>query len=175
MQRSVRHSTARKYSNLMLGILACSALAPIAAQRVISLRTPAVTSTSPTRYAELRHNLRFEGVGAEGIDDIWRGAMQGAAPGEITLRVEYRGAPMEVSQPVWPVRAMTFVAADDQARSFVAESEGTLDWRTGNLELNGSVTEGSRKGAAVAQTVHFDRDQLNGSGSIRIELVTATR
>ena len=175
MQRSARNTTARKYSNLMLGILACSALAPIAAQRVISLRTSAFASTSPTRYAELRHNVRFEGVGAEGIDDIWRGPMQGAAPGEVTLRVEYRGAPMEASQPVWPVRAMTFVAADDPSQSFVAETEGTLNWKTGNLELNGSVTEGSKKGAAVTQAVHFDRDQLNGTGSIRIQLVTAAR
>lgn len=175
MQRSVRHSTARKYSNLMLGILACSALAPIAAHRAVSLRTPALASTLPARYAELRHDVRFEGVGAEGIDDIWRGSMGGTEPGEITLRVEYRGAPTEVSRPVWPVRAMTFAAADDQAHSFVAETEGTLDWNTGTLELNGAVTEGSMKGAAVAQTVHFDRKQLNGSGTIRIELVTATR
>jgi hypothetical protein len=172
----MRHSTARKYSNVMLGVLACVALAPIAAQRMGSPRGQfALASALPGRFAEMRHNVRFEGVGAEGIDNIWRGAVGGADPGEITLRIEYRGAPMDVSQPRWPVRAMTFVAANDPAHSFLAESEGTLDWSTGKLELNGSVTEGSMKGAAVAQTVHFDRNQLDGSGSIRIDLVTASR
>jgi len=172
----MRQSTARKYSKLTLGVLACVALAPMAAQRAISPRgQSALASALPTRYAEFRHHLRFEGVGAEGIDNIWRGAMGGAEPGEITLRVEYRGAPMDVSRPLWPVRVMTFVAADDPAHSFLAETEGTLNWNTGKLELNGSVTEGSMKGAAVAQTVHFDRSQLDGSGSIRIDLVTASR
>ncbi len=153
MQRSMMLSTARKYSNVLLGMLACVALAPMAAQRTGSPRgQSALASMLPTRHAEMKHDVRFEGVGAEGIDNVWRGSVGGAEPGEITLRIEYRGAPIDVSQPVWPVRAMTFVAANDPSHSFLAETEGTLDWNTGKLDLTGSITEGSMKGAAVAQT-----------------------
>lgn len=176
MHRSMEQSVPRKCSRVMIGAMACVAIAQMVAPMAISARAQsALALTLPARYAEVRHTVRFEGVGAEGIDNIWVGTMGGATPGEITLRVEYRGAPMDVAQPVWPVRVMTFVAADDPAQSFLAETEGTLDWKTGAMRLHGSVTQGSMKGAAVEQTITIDRAQLDGGGSLRIDLTTASR
>ncbi|MDQ2766268.1 MAG: hypothetical protein M3Y30_03840, partial [Gemmatimonadota bacterium] len=64
---------------------------------------------------------------------------------------------------------------DDPAHSFLAETEGTLDWSSGVMQLSGWVTLGSRKGAAIEQTVRLNREALDGAGSLRIDLTTASR
>jgi len=124
---------------------------------------------------EIGFTVRFEGVGAEGADDIWRGPVGGNAPGEITIRVEYRGEAMRVSDPVWPVGVIAFVAADDPMKSFAAEAEGTLDWSTGAMRVVGRVSDGWMKGALFEGSLRIDPRQLDGAGTLRLDLVVAGR
>jgi len=153
--------------------LALAAL-PIASLAGLVRAQHSGSAAAPTRRAQLEYEVIFQGVGAEGTDDVWRGPLRGSAAGEITIRVEYRGRPMDAAQPVWPVRVFAFVANDDPSRSFLAEEEGVLDWTTGILELSGRVTEGWMKDAVVEQTVRLDRRQFDGAGVLRLELTTAS-
>jgi len=176
MNRSTSKSIARIRSELTRGVAACALITlPVtpAARFVGSL--PPQTSVASLTRTEVRYSVQFEGVGAEGVDDVWRGPLARATPGEITLRVEYRGVPRDVARPVWPVRVMAFVAADDPAKSFLAETDGTLDWHTGTMELTGRVSEGWMNGASVQQTLTLDPKHLDGEGVIRLEVVTASR
>jgi hypothetical protein len=175
MKRLILNPIARLRPELTRGVVACALIAlPVTPTATIVGAQPAVVSASGSR-AELRYTVRFEGVGAEGVDDVWRGPLAGATPGEVTLRVEYRGAPADVARPVWPVRVMAFVAADDPTKSFLAETDGTLDWRTGAMQLTGRVSEGWMNGASVQQTLTLDRKRLGGEGVIRLGVVTASR
>lgn len=176
MKRSILMAMARIRPELTRGVAACALLAlPFSPEATIVDAHRTGASASPGQEWELRYTVRFQGVGAEGIDNIWRGPLGAATPGEITMRVEYRGAPMDVSLPVWRVRAMTFVAADDPTKSFLAESVGILDWSTGAMRLTGHVSEGWMKGTSVEQTLRLDRTQFDGDGSLRLTVVTASR
>ena len=183
MERSILTSVVRTRPALARGVVAgvLIALPVTLAAAVLGMRAhpapPAGAAAAPGRRAELRYAVQFEGVGAEGIDNIWRGPLGGATRGEITLRVEYRGAPADVARPVWPVRVMAFVAADDPTKSFLAETDGTLDWDTGAMQLIGRVSEGWMKGARVEQTLRLDRTRFDGAGALRLDLdlVTASR
>jgi hypothetical protein len=175
MLRSREQSRGRGGSKLMRGAIAGSMIAlaawSVAGLEVHTARAAAVMA----RQAEMRYKVHFEGVGAEGVDNIWRGPFLGYTSGEITLRVEYLGAPADASHPVWRVRAMTFVAADDPARSLLAETEGTVDWRSGAMQLVGHVSDGWMRGATVDQVLHIDRIQLDGTGVLRLDVTTARR
>jgi hypothetical protein len=176
MSRSILQSMARIRPALARGVVTCALVAlPVGAAAITAQARTAGATSAIRNQAALRYAVRFEGVGAEGVDDIWRGRLGGGTSGEITLRVEYRGAPMGVAEPKWPVRVMAFVAADDPSKSFLAESDGTLDWTAGAMQLEGRVSAGWMKGASVEQTLRLDRAQLDGAGSLRLEVVTASR
>jgi hypothetical protein len=132
-------------------------------------------AAKPAERVELRYTARFAGVGAEGVDNIWVGPLGGPTSGEITLRVEHRGAEADRARPVWPVRVIAFVAADDASASFAADLDGTLDWTTGTMQVSGVVSEGWKAGTPVEQTFRFDPVHLDGEGSLRVGLVTAAQ
>ena len=74
----------------------------------------------------------------------------------------------ESARPSWPVHAIVFVAADDAARSFVAELDGTIDWKSGAMRLSGVVTDGWMAGSPIAETARINPAQLDGDGTLRI-------
>jgi hypothetical protein len=176
MKRSILHSVARIRPEIARGVMACALVALPGTPVVTDTGARAASSSvASAREAELGYTVRFAGVGAEGIDHIWRGPLGADSPGEITLRVEYRGIPSDAARPVWPVRVMAFVSTDDLARSFLAESDGTLNWTSGVMQLSGRVSEGWMKGASVRQTLRLDRNQFGGTGALRLDLATANR
>jgi hypothetical protein len=124
---------------------------------------------------EMGYTLRFDGVGAEGIDNVWTGRLRGDAHGEVTLRLWHVGPDVDRAKAKWPVKAIVFVAADDPRQSFAADMEGTIDWKSGAMRLSGGITEGRMKGAAVWQNAQLDPKQFDGAGTLTIGLLTAKR
>jgi hypothetical protein len=66
------------------------------------------------------------------------------------------------------VHAIVFVAADDAARSFVAELDGTIDWRSGAMRLSGVVTDGWMAGSPIGETAQINPAELDGDGTLRV-------
>jgi hypothetical protein len=93
----------------------------------------------------------------------------------VTVRVEYAGSEMGRNQPLWPVRALVFVAADDATKSFAGDLDGTLNWRTGRMQLSGTVTNGWRRNARIEETLSLDRERLDGTSTTRVAQLTAER
>jgi hypothetical protein len=150
----------------IIGLVGLAAPAATYAEN-ISPERARLTVAAPERL-ELGFSLHFEGVGAEGIDDIWRGQLAGPTGGEVMIRLELLAPASESARPSWPVHAIVFVAADDAARSFVAELDGTIDWRSGAMRLSGVVTDGWMAGSPIGETAQIDPAQLDGAGTLRI-------
>lgn len=125
--------------------------------------------------SSMRFSAKFDGVGAEGIDDIWTGSLAGTTKGEVTIRLEHMGSEMDRAKALWPVHALVFVAADDTSKSLITDASGSLDWRTGTLSLKGTVTDGYRKGSTIEETVTIDARTLAGNGSLEFVPELATR
>ncbi|MBA2686247.1 MAG: hypothetical protein H0U66_17320 [Gemmatimonadaceae bacterium] len=123
----------------------------------------------------MRFSANFDGVGAEGIHDVWKRELAGETKGEVTIRLEHMGSEMDRAKLVWPVRAMVFVAAEDASKSMITEANGTLDWGTGALSLKGTVTDGYRKGSAIEENVTIDARTLEGSESLTVQSELAAR
>ena len=68
-------------------------------------------------------------------------------------------------------RAQWTVAADSPERSFTAELEGMVDWKSGATHLSGVVTSGWMKGAWVQQI----GQSVNGDMSGILELAPGRR
>jgi hypothetical protein len=170
MSRITRSHPGR--SLVAAGIIGLVGLAAPAATHAesISPERECLTAAAPGRL-ELGFSLRFEGVGAEGIDDIWRGKLAGPVPGEVMIRLEVLAPASEPARGIWPVHAIVFVAADDAARSFVAELDGTVDWKSGAMRLSGVVTSGWMAGSPIAETAQIDPAQLDGDGTLRIGIL----
>src|SRR6185437_12715998 len=94
----------------------------------------------------------FTGVGSEGRDMVWRGAVAGVAAGEMTVRLAHVGRDVDTAKPTWPVDGIIFVSGEDPQQSFAADVHGTIDWRTKRVKLTGDVSVGYMKGAHVEQT-----------------------
>jgi hypothetical protein len=129
--------------------------------------TPLATASARTAPARLPDTLAFEveyaGVGAEGIDLVWRGQAAGSVPGRVTIRMEYAGGTDEHAMPVWPVNVWLFYSADDYPSSFVAELSGSMNWRTGELRVSGLVSDGLRMNVPLEQRVRLHRPGLAGA------------
>jgi hypothetical protein len=166
----------RRATTAAMAACAAVALATIAWRPIERLEARGVAGTSTrAERIEMGYTLRFDGVGAEGVDNIWTGKLVGAPNGEITIRVEHLGPEADRAKAKWPVRAIVFVAADDPRQSFAADMQGTLDWEVGSMELSGGISEGRMKGAAVWQKVQLDPKQFDGAGTLTIGLLTAKR
>ncbi|MFL5394868.1 MAG: hypothetical protein ACJ79G_18720, partial [Myxococcales bacterium] len=91
--------------------------------------------------------------------------------GEVMIRLEVLAPASEPAGGIWPVHAIVFVAADDAARSFVAELDGTVDWKSGAMRLSGVVTGGWMAGSPIGETAQIDPAQLDGHGTLRIGIL----
>ena len=158
---------------VMLG--AVLALALIGFGQIAVSAAHAATQTAEAQLNALEFGAIYTGAGAEGVDLIWTGPLQGPLAGRATVRVEYVGTAADRARPVWPVRALLFVSADDATKSFVGELAGTIDWRSGEVQLTGPVIDGWRRGARVEQTLSMHRPWFDGTGTIRLLERTAQR
>jgi hypothetical protein len=104
----------------------------------------------------------FTGLDAARRDLIWRGAVAGAAVGELTLRLAHEGRVVDTARPEWPVEGIIFVSGEDPRRAFAAEVRGTIDWKARRLELSGEVTDGYMRGMRLTQTAELIAHNLSG-------------
>lgn len=134
---------------------------PSATNRVIAAgkQSPAAVDCDRARSA---YFAEFTGVGAEGRDMIWRGAIAGAAVGELTVRLAHVGRDIDSAKPTWPVEGIIFVSGEDPQHAFAAEVRGTIDWRTKRVKLAGEVSVGYKRGAHVEQTADLIDHDLSG-------------
>jgi hypothetical protein len=115
------------------------------------------------------------GVGAEGRDMVWRGAVAGAAVGELTVRLAHEGRDIDTAKPTWPVEGIIFVSGEDPQRAFAAEVRGTIDWRTKRVKLAGEVSAGYMRGAHVEQTADLIDHDLSGELRLTPATLAAAR
>jgi hypothetical protein len=127
-----------------------------------TMSRPAVAPLPDT----LAFDVEYGGVGAEGVDLIWRGTATGPVPGMVTIRLEYAGAADERAMPVWPVNVWLFYCADDYRRSFAAELSGSMNWRTGDMHVTGLVSAGTSLDVPLDQHVSLRRPGLAGRATL---------
>jgi hypothetical protein len=136
-----------------------------------ALRWGSTVASSVPSVAAMPDSLAFDvdyaGLGAEGVDLIWRGRVAGSISGSAVIRVEYAGAPADRRRPLWPVNAWLFFSADDYRHSFAAELSGSMDWRTGELQVTGLVSDGIRRDSPIEQSMRLRPPGLAGRLTVR--------
>jgi len=142
---------------------------PAAAYRVVApeKQSPAAIEDDRARGA---YFAEFTGVGAEGRDMVWRGAVTGVAAGELTVRLAHVGRDVDTAKPTWPVEGIIFLSGKDPQRAFAAEVHGTIDWRTKRMKLAGEISVGHMRGAHIEQTADLMNYDL--SGELRLTRAT---
>jgi hypothetical protein len=111
--------------------------------------------------------VRYAGVGAEGVDLIWRGRYHGELAGRVIIRMEYAGAPADRGMPVWPVTVLLLFSAVDDRGSFAAELSGSMNWRSGAMRVAGLVIDGARLGSSVEQNMELAPHGYDGASTVR--------
>jgi hypothetical protein len=147
---------------------------PAATYRVLAAGNESPTAIDGDR-AESAYFAEFTGVGADGRDMVWRGAVAGAAAGELTVRLAHAGRVVDTAQPEWPVEGVIFVSCEDPRRAFAAEVRGSIDWRTKRLTLAGEVSLGYMRGAHVEQTADLINYDLSGELRLAPATLAAAR
>jgi hypothetical protein len=107
--------------------------------------------------------MSYGGIGAEGVDLIWRGTTAAPLAGQATIRMAYAGAAADRAMPIWPVTALLFFSADDYRSSFIAELSGTMDWQRGEMRVAGLVTDGAVADTRLEQVLRLQDGERNGS------------
>ncbi len=142
---------------------------------VAALGVAIVLSAAPRGAAAQRGELqprrltfkdKFAGVSADGISSVWEGSIDGAARGRIRVELHQVEGPTEAASPVWHVVSHWSVDDPSGARSFEAELEGMVDWRTGATRLSGVITQGWMKGAWVQEHGRFVNGDASGTLAI---------
>src|ERR671916_351815 len=105
MLTHIRTFSHRARTRILLMLGAVLGLALIGFGQLAVSAAHAATQTSEAQPNTLEFGATFTGTGAEGVDLIWRGPLERALPGVVTVRVEYTGAEVDRARPVWPVRA----------------------------------------------------------------------
>ena len=113
-----------------------------------------------TRHVRLPFEATFAGVSGGG--SVWEGPLLGARGGRVQLTLHQVESPLEAARPVWHARAHWTVDADSPERSFTAELEGMVDWKSGATRLSGIVTSGLMKGAWVQQIGQSVNGDMSG-------------
>ena len=128
-------------------------------------------TTHPTNIAFTMH---FDGIGAEGVDDLWRGALGTPDSGMITIRVEHLTGQAHQPLTSGPIHAEVFVSNEDLAKSFGADVTGSID-KEGFLHMSGLVDIGPAAGTPVTVEAQLDPKRFGGHGIIRFLSMTARR
>ena len=163
------HRTAARKAALfavcLVGIVA--GLALWAAPGRPSQTAPTGAATSNAGLPDtLAFEVRYGGIGAEGVDLVWRAQAGVPVAGLVTIRMGYAGDSADRRMPIWPVNAWLYFSADDSRNSFAAELSGTMNWRTGEMRVAGLVSDGARRDTALEQRMRIARPGLNGSATI---------
>lgn len=161
-----RSSAPRHPALLATGVLAILGMVALGS---IGARQPDLPAPPP-RPAALPDTLTFPveyaGIGAEGVDLVWRGRLSGPAGGLVTIRMEYAGAAPDRQMPIWPVNAWLFFSADDYRSSFAAELSGSMNWRTGTMRVTGLVSDGDRIDAPLELRMRIRQPGLAGTATV---------
>ena len=104
----------------------------------------------------------FGGLDGAGRDMVWRGAVAGAAVGQLTLRLAHEGQVTDPTDHTWAVEGIVFVSGEDPRRAFAAEVRGTMDWQSKRVTLTGMVSTGYLSGAHIELTADVLDDALHG-------------
>ena len=147
---------------------------PAATYRVVAAGNQSPTAVDGDR-AKSAYFAEFTGVGPEGRDMVWRGAVAGAAVGELTVRLAHVGRDVDTAKPTWPVEGIIFVSGEDRQRAFAAEVHGTIDWPTKQVKLAGEVSVGYMRGAHVEQTADLINQDLSGGLRLAPATLAAAR
>jgi len=136
-------------------------------------------SSAPERERKIdlasAYFTEFTGVGADGRDMVWRGAVAGVALGELTVRLAHVGRDVDTASPTWPVEGIIFVSGTDARHAFAAEVHGTIDWLTKRVKLAGEVSVGFMRGAHIEQTAELIDQNLSGEMRLTPATLTAAR
>jgi hypothetical protein len=147
----------------VLAVLAMMTIGSIAARRPAAIASPPPVELPDT----ISFPVEYAGIGAEGVDLIWRGQVGGPSGGRVTIRMEYAGAPADRRMPIWPVNAWLFYSADHYRGSFVAELSGSMNWRTLDLRVTGLVSDGYRSDWPLEQRIRLSQPGLGGTATVR--------
>ncbi len=150
----------------MAGVLAILAMAAMGS---LGARPPRPGTPPPVGVGlpdTLSFPVEYAGVGAEGVDLIWRGRLSAPVGGLATIRMEYAGAAADRQMPIWPVNAWFFFSADDYRSSFAAELSGSMNWRTGEMRVTGLVSDGDRIDAPLEQRMRIRQPGLAGTATV---------
>ena len=134
---------------------------PVSTYRVVATSNQSQTAIDEDR-AKSVYFAEFIGVGAEGRDMTWHGAVAGVAVGELTVRLAHVGRDIDTAKPTWPVEGIIIVSGEDPQRAFAAEVHGTIDWLTKRVKLVGEVSAGYMRGSHVEQTADLIDHDLSG-------------
>ena len=127
-----------------------------------------------THLNNVAFTLHFDGIGAEGVDDLWRGSLGKPDAGMVTIRVEHLANTPHQPLTAGPIHAEVFVSTEDLARSFGADVTGSID-STGLLHMTGTVDVGPAAGTPVTVEAQLDPRRFDGHGIIRFLSMTARR
>ncbi len=151
-------------------VCALMGLTLIALRTVSRAEAPAAAVVPPTESRlldSLSFPVRYTGVGAEGVDMIWRAEVEGDVPGQVTIRMEYAGSADGRRLKVWPVNVWLFFSSDDLRHSFAAELSGRMHWGTGEMRVTGLVSDGVRVDTPIEQRVQVEQPGLQGRATVR--------
>ena len=126
----------------------------LAALLGLVLPTQAVRNGQPQQIPQLAFSSEFAGVD-QGGNCKWEGRVEGGVDGRVMIALRQVESPLEAANPVWHVRSRLKVKAASRGRSFEANLEGMIDWKTGASQLSGTITTGWMKGAWVQEESRF--------------------
>ena len=148
-------------------VCALMGLTLIALRTVSRAEVPAAAVTEFRLPDSLSLPVRYTGVGAKGVEMVWRGDVEGDVPGQVTIRMEYAGSADGRRLEVWPVKVWLFFSADDLRNSFAAELSGRMHWGTGEMRVTGLVSDGVHVDTPIDQRMQVDQPGLQGRATVR--------
>ena len=138
-------------------MLGTAALVALLSALLVGLRRPTPRTTN------LGFTVHLDGRGAEGVDDIWRGVLDGPNAGVIAIRLEHTSpSPAALPETAGPVHAIVFVSYDNVARSFGADMSGRIS-KAGTAHLTGTIDAGAASGSPIDVTMHLNVKGCHGT------------
>ena len=168
------HTTLTPRLALSAGLLALAAAAPRDAHaQARAAPAPVTGAVEPQRTSPLAFAATFFGVASDSAPGVWTGTLGGAADATLSLSVASLGSAAAAAEPAWPVRTRWVIVYHDGARSFVAELDGVVDWRSRRLRASGTIVDGWMRGAPV--TADASLAELDARGTLHVYPVVAGR
>jgi len=156
----------RSISTIAVALFSLVALAAPVPQAAGAQRVVPDGQALPVALRALTFQSVFAGVSVDGESSVWEGRADGVATGPVKLELKQVGLPGEAANPVWHVRGRWTLDASD-TKSFVADLEGVVDWKSARIRLTGTITSGWRSGARLEQEGQI----VNGDISGRLTIV----